>query len=64
MIPINIKSARICAFCRHWFDPSNSAISPKMKDLWLFDPNVKKMCSIKNVETPSKMSCGDYQCKI
>ena len=26
---INIKNTKICAFCKYWYDPTNSAIKPK-----------------------------------
>jgi len=27
----NVKTTKRCAFCKHWYDPANSAIEPKGK---------------------------------
>lgn len=39
------SSIRRCAFCKYWYDPTNSAIRPKGgKDMWEYDGNVKNKC--------------------
>lgn len=43
---INLKTAKRCAFCKYWYDPTNSAIEPKnpRSNTWKFDDHCKKMC--------------------
>lgn len=40
----NIKTAKKCAFCKYWYDPTNSAISPRSPkiNLWEYDDKCKK----------------------
>ena len=50
---VNIKTNRIlkCAFCKHWYDPTNDAL--KMVNpsagLWEYNPRMKSRCAEKNV---------------
>ncbi len=62
----NVKTTKRCAFCKHWYDPANSAIEPKVPraNTWIFDDHCKKMCMKKNYETSSTAFCGKYECKI
>lgn len=63
---INIRIVKKCAFCKYWYDPTNSAISPKSPKTnhWEFDPNVKSKCLKKNIEVFSRNSCSKYECKL
>ena len=54
-----------CAFCQHWYDPTNSAIRPKTGTLWEFDTDAKRRCMKKvAAEMQSWASCADYVCKV
>lgn len=64
----NIKVNRACAFCKFWYDPTNSAIEPKApaSGVWEYDESVKKPC-MKPHSTMKRMSwacCNEYVCKI
>lgn len=64
---INIYTIRKCAFCRNWYDPTNSGISPKSPSIGLWemrDANQKSMCLKKNIPMPANGFCNDYECKI
>ena len=49
---VNIKHIKKCAFCKNWYDPTNSAIAPKAPNIGLWeikDTNQKCMCLKKNI---------------
>lgn len=61
----NSKETRICAFCRFWYDPTNSAIKPKMGNFFYFEETISKPCAKRdNLETPAWSSCGHFACKF
>lgn len=66
MVPINIKTTKKCAFCKHWYAPGNTAIRPRnvKHGMWEFDPDIKKMCDKKRYERPANAFCGEYECKV
>lgn len=55
-----------CAFCKHWYDPTNSHIAPKrpQNNLWEFDRTAKCKCMIYGVEKNAYSSCLKYECKV
>ena len=58
---VNIKSINKCAFCKNWYDPTNSAIAPKSPAIGLWeikDINQKCMCLKKNIKTPAGSFCS------
>jgi hypothetical protein len=66
MLTVNIKSSKRCAFCIHWYDPSNSKIKPKSAriNLWTFDEKDSSYCEIKRHDMRSAQSCSGYECKL
>ena len=34
---IKTRGAVKCAFCKNWYDPTNSAIKPRSSALWEYD---------------------------
>ncbi len=66
MSVVNIKTAKKCAFCKYWYDPSNSAISPRSPgiNLWEFDDKCKKKCLQRNYNMSASAFCGKYECKV
>ena len=66
----NVKgNQKICAFCKYWYDPTNSAISPKnpYMGIWEYDREATSKCLIHKSPTkcPAHSSgCSDYVCKI
>lgn len=65
---INIKTVKKCALCKHWYDPTNSAIAPKSPKIGLWeikDINQKCLCIKKNIQMSSNAFCSsDYECKL
>ena len=65
---VNVKFMKKCAFCKYWYDPTNSAIEPKAPviGLWkISDINQKCMCLKKNIQMPANAFCSaNYQQKI
>ena len=66
MQTVNIKTIKKCAFCKYWYDPTNSAIKPRSPkiNLWEYDDKAKCMCLKKNFEMHSSAFCGDYELKL
>ena len=65
---INIKVQKKCAFCKNWYDPTNSAIAPKSPVIGLWeikDTNQKCMCLKKNIKMSANAFCSsDFERKI
>lgn len=58
-------SSKVCAFCKSWYDPTNSAIKPKTgKGFWEFDTKIKCKCRERNVITRAIQTCSKYEAKI
>ena len=34
---VNIKHVKKCAFCKNWYDPTNSAITPKSPAIGMWE---------------------------
>lgn len=59
------SSIRRCAFCKHWYDPTNSAIRPKGgKDMWEYDTSVRNKCREKNISIAASNSCPKFELKL
>lgn len=67
MMHVNIKSMKKCAFCKYWYDPTNSSIMPESPNinLWkILDGFQKRKCIKRNVDMPACGSCKQYCCKL
>ena len=55
-----------CAFCKHWFDPTCSAIEPVRPSigLWHYDNNVIKRCGMDGMPHKSFGSCRNFENKV
>lgn len=62
---VNIKVNHYCGFCKYWYDPANSAISPHIANmnLWNMD-KCEKICTKKNTRIQSVGYCPKYECKL
>ena len=67
----NVKGRiRICAFCKYWYDPTNSAIFPKFpqQGLWEYDREAKFPClknsNARNLKPSHANACDKFECKI
>ena len=63
---VNVKRIKKCAFCKYWYDPTNSAIRPRTPQFnqLEFDDQCKKLCMKKNFEMNAGAFCCSYECKI
>ncbi|WP_017212369.1 hypothetical protein [Clostridium beijerinckii] len=65
-ININSKMIKKCAFCRNWYDPTNSAINPKTPNLgiWQYDANVRKKRLLRNTNQKGGEFCSKFEIKL
>ncbi len=65
---VNIKHINKCAFCKYWYDPTNSAIAPRSPAIGLWeikDVNQKCLCTKKNIKMLANAFCSsDFVSKI
>lgn len=65
---INIKHMKKCAICKYWYDPTNSAITPKIprQNIWIInDPSQKALCMKRNYNTTANAFCSrDFELKL
>lgn len=64
---VNVKTTKKCAFCKNWYDPTNSAIEPRNPkiNLWkIKDTNQKSTCMKKNLKMYANSFCSNYECKL
>lgn len=63
---INIKNTKICAFCKYWYDPTNSAIKPKNTVVWFweYNSNANNECIKTNLNKSAWNLCRKYECKL
>ncbi len=65
---INVKVEKKCAICKHWYDPTNSAITPKNPrlNMWIINnTNQKALCMKRNYETTANAFCSrDFESKL
>lgn len=66
MQQLNLSNCKKCALCKYWYDPTNSAISPKSPqiNIWEYDEKAKNMCLQKGITISANASCSKYQCKL
>lgn len=63
---IDTRIARICAFCKHWYDPTHQHIAPKnpMSGIWYFDKSAKALCLKYNITKQSNASCSKFEKRV
>lgn len=63
---INKSSGKKCAFCKYWYDPANSAISPKAPQIgiWSFDERAVKKCLKSNLDKRASYACTKFESKM
>jgi len=63
---LNPHHMKACAFCKYWYDPTNSAIYPKSPavGLWEYEQRVVKKCTITNMDRRGCDLCHRYVCKV
>lgn len=65
---VNIKLNRVrkCAFCKYWYDPTNSAIEPKFpkQGVWLYEDSAQSKCLKSNQIRASFSVCSKFETKM
>lgn len=64
---VNVKSAKYCAFCKYWYDPTNLAIVPidGRAGFWRFDSEREALClRALRLKRKSWQVCPKYECKV
>ena len=65
---VNAIDSKRCAFCKYWYDPTNSYIAPKAPAIGMWeikDINKKCQCLKKNIPMPANAFCStDFIRKI
>lgn len=59
-INVNLRAARICAFCKYWWDPASRYVMPRNALWWTVDAAAKCRCMKKESETQAQASCGMF----
>jgi len=60
----NCQKNRWCCFCKYWYDPTNSALTPRLnRDMYDVDKTVKCRCTCKNLLTPAVGNCPKFEKK-
>ena len=62
----NLNVNKMCAFCKHWYDPTNECIAPKAPaiKMWLYDNTAIRQCIKRGVRTKANASCPKYESKL
>lgn len=60
------RNLLVCAFCTHWYDPTNSHIKPvdQFRGFWDYDYGVKSYCEIRRRDVFSDTVCTHFERKI
>lgn len=64
---VDPKHCKLYAFCKHWFDPTNSVIEPTRSPFtWVVKYTLKKnVCLARgNIMVSANMFRGKFECKI
>lgn len=55
----------VCAFCRHWYNPSNDGIEPgSAPRKWRFDTSKESKCLKRNIQTRANRTCSNFISKF
>lgn len=59
------KKNKYCAFCKHWYDPTNSAIKPLLgRDMYSIDGGISLKCIKRNLIIPALSTCRSFELKL
>ncbi len=61
----NSNSNKWCCFCKHWFDPACSALTPRVsKGMFDVEKDAKCKCTKQNLVTPAIHNCKYFERKF
>ena len=58
------RHKKICAFCRHWYDPSNSNLRILSGSRVEYETSVMKPCTVKGFNMMASTSCSKFESKL
>lgn len=63
---INIRVDHRCAFCQHWYDPTNSVIRPirPQNAVWEYDDQPMRYCQKQRRDSKASRCCQYFAGKI
>jgi len=65
---VTVGGCKFCAFCVHWYDPTNSAIKPiyPASNHWEFDNKAESYCAIHPFKSKRKafQCCEKWESKV
>lgn len=63
---LNSASGKVCAFCKHWYDPANAAIRPKQVRVghWEYDRDAENVCMDWKRNRHSWQHCKKFESKL
>lgn len=61
----NSSQGKYCAFCRHWYDPANKALTPRQgRNLYDINQNMTAKCNKQLINTRAMATCPKFQSKF
>ena len=63
---IKMSNMKKCAFCSHWYDPTNSAIEPinTITGVWWYDYDMRNKCMLKGSMRKGGEFCNSFRMKL
>lgn len=62
---MNLDNLKICASCKHWDDPTRSAIKPtRGRGFWDVDMTKKLLCIKRRVPMMAGFKCPYHESKV
>lgn len=61
----NSKKNKYCAICKHWYDPTNSALKKVAgKNLYKINTGISMPCNIRINKTKALFTCRSFEPKL
>lgn len=63
---LDANKNKCCAFCKHWYDPTNQYIKPQdaKNGIWKFETTAKCLCLKWNLQKGAGMRCEKFENKL
>jgi hypothetical protein len=66
MAVANVKYARLCVFCKYWYDPTNAYLKPRNPrgGFWEYEQNATAICQQWGLKKRANASCPKFELKL